>query len=183
MHMLNRAGVSAEEAETTADAAGSATRGTAAGDEDDFTIVARQLGRPPAGPFEVVVRSPDGQPAVIANAPFLSDGTPMPTRYWLTDPELRDAVSRLESVGGVRAAEEALPATTIAEAHARYAAGRDALISAAHEGPRPSGGVGGTRRGVKCLHAHVAWWLVGADDPVGQWTADRLGLTRPAATS
>jgi uncharacterized protein len=183
MHRLNRAGVSAEEADTTADAAGSAARDMATpGHEDDFTIVTRQLGRPPAGPFEVVVRSPDGQPAVIANAPFLADGTPMPTRYWLTDPDLRDAVSRLESMGGVRAAEEALPADAIAEAHVRYAAGRDALISAAHEGPRPSGGVGGTRRGVKCLHAHVAWWLVGADDPVGQWTADRLGFTRPAPT-
>ncbi len=42
--------------------------------------------------------------------------------------------------------------------------------------PRPTGGVGGTRRGVKCLHAHLAWWLVGGDDPVGRWVADRLDL-------
>ena len=27
---------------------------------------------------------------------------------------------------------------------------------------RPTGGVGGTRRGVKCLHAHYAWYLAGA---------------------
>jgi hypothetical protein len=25
----------------------------------------------------------------------------------------------------------------------------------------------------------VAWWLVGGDDPVGDWAADRIGLTRP----
>lgn len=174
--------MSVGDAETAADGTGPDARDTAVGDhEDDLTIVTQQLGRRPAGPFEVVVRSPDGQPAVIANSPFLADGTPMPTRYWLTDPGLRDAVSRLESEGGVRAAEEALPATAIAEAHARYAVARDALIASGHEGPRPSGGVGGTRQGVKCLHAHVAWWLAGGNDPVGQWTADRLGLNRPTA--
>ena len=35
-----------------------------------------------------------------------------------------------------------------------------------------SGGVGGTRIGVKCLHAHLANYLVCADDPVGQLVAD-----------
>ena len=50
--------------------------------------VAELLGRRPAGEFEVVVRADDGRPAVIANAPFLFDGTPMPTRYWLVDPHL-----------------------------------------------------------------------------------------------
>jgi exopolyphosphatase/guanosine-5'-triphosphate,3'-diphosphate pyrophosphatase len=34
----------------------------------------------------------------------------------------------------------------------------------------------GTRRGVKCLHAHVAWSMAGGDDPVGRWTLDQLGL-------
>ena len=42
------------------------------------------------------------------------------------------------------------------------------------EGPAPFGGVGGTRQGVKCLHAHYAWFLAGGDDPVGRWVADRL---------
>jgi hypothetical protein len=27
---------------------------------------------------------------------------------------------------------------------------------------------------VKCLHAHYASWLVGNDDPVGRWVAERL---------
>jgi hypothetical protein len=147
---------------------------------DDVEAVTRLLGRPPAGAFEVVVRAADGSPAVIANEPFLADGTPMPTRYWLTDPVVRDAVSRLESEGGVAAAEAAVPGPAVAEAHRRYAAARDALIPAEHAGPRPSGGVGGTRRGVKCLHAHVAWWMTGADDPVGAWVAEHLGLSRHA---
>ncbi len=146
------------------------------GSADDLAAVAELLGRPPAGPFEVVVRGEDGRPAVIANAPFLADGTPMPTRYWLVDPTLREVVSTLESTGGVRRAEAAVPADLVAAAHDRYAADRDGLIDPDHGGPRPSGGVGGTRRGVKCLHAHLAWWLTGADDPVGEWTAQQIGL-------
>jgi exopolyphosphatase/pppGpp-phosphohydrolase len=34
--------------------------------------------------------------------------------------------------------------------------------------------VGGTRIGVKCLHAHYAWHLAGGDDPVGRWVAEQL---------
>ena len=51
---------------------------------------------------------------------------------------------------------------------------RELLLPADHVGPRPSGGVGGTRVGVKCLHAHYAWYLAGGDDPVGRWVAKRL---------
>jgi hypothetical protein len=124
----------------------------------------------------VALRRGDGQPAVIVNAPLLDDGTPMPTRFWLVDPLLRDAVSRLEAAGGVRQAEAAVASDTLAEAHARYAALRDGALPAGHSGPRPSGGVGGTRRGVKCLHAHLAWFLVGGDDPVGRWVVERLDV-------
>ncbi|HEV3282076.1 MAG TPA: DUF501 domain-containing protein [Acidimicrobiales bacterium] len=149
----------------------------------DLEAVSRLLGRSPAGDFAVVVRTDDGAPAVIENAPFLFDGTPMPTRYWLVDPSLREAVSRLESTGGVRQAEAEVPARQVADTHARYAAERDALIAPDHRGPLPSGGVGGTRQGVKCLHAHLAWWLAGGEDPVGEWAAERIGLwpsTAPA---
>jgi hypothetical protein len=138
--------------------------------------VARLLGRSPAGAFTVVVRRRDGTPAVIENAPFLDDDTPMPTRFWLVDAEVRDRVSRLEAAGGVRRAEATVAAEAVADAHARYAAARDAAIPPGHVGPRPSGGVGGTRRGVKCLHAHLAWHLAGGDDPVGRWTVGELDL-------
>jgi hypothetical protein len=138
--------------------------------------VARALGRAPAGAFTVAVRRRDGTPAVIENAPLLDDGRPMPTRYWLVDAELRDAVSRLEAAGGVKRAESSIDAEAIADAHARHGAERDRALPAGHAGPRPSGGVGGTRTGVKCLHAHLAWYLAGGDDPVGRWTVGELGL-------
>jgi uncharacterized protein len=141
---------------------------------DDVALLTERLGRPPEGDFDVVLRGADDAPVVIRNAPFLRDGTPMPTRYWLVDPALRAAVSQLESTGGVRAAEAEVDAAELAAAHAAYAAERDAAIDAAHSGPRPSGGVGGTRRGVKCLHAHYAWFLAGGEDPVGRWVGERL---------
>ena len=141
---------------------------------DDLAAVTELLGRAPQGQFEVVVRGPDGQPMVIRNAPLLDDGTPMPTRYWLVDDELRRTVSTLEASGGVRAAEADLDPTEVAAAHARYAVEREAAIPAGHTGPRPSGGVAGTRTGVKCLHAHYAWLLAGGDDPVGRWVAKHL---------
>ncbi len=144
----------------------------------DDEAVALLLGRDPGGAFTVVVRGDEGRPVVIANDPFLRDGTPMPTRYWLVDPELRAAVGRLEAAGGVREAEAQVDDAALADGHRRYAAERDALVPPDWAGPRPSGGVGGTRQGVKCLHAHLAWWLAGGDDGVGAWVAGRLGVTR-----
>lgn len=141
---------------------------------DDIALLTERLGRPPEGDFDVVVRSADGAPVVIRNAPFLRDGTPMPTRYWLVDPAVRAAVSALESSGGVRAAEAAVDPAELAAAHGAYAAERDAAIDPAHSGPMPAGGVGGTRRGVKCLHAHYAFFLAGGDDPVGRWVGEHL---------
>jgi uncharacterized protein len=143
--------------------------------EADRREVERLLGRPPQCEFEVVRRHPDGSPLVIRNAPLLDDGTPMPTRYWLVGEPERTRVSRLESAGGVAQAEAEVDRAAVAAAHARYAAERDAALPPGHRGPRPSGGVGGTRTGIKCLHAHLAWHLAGGDDPVGRWVEGRLG--------
>ncbi len=142
--------------------------------EADVAALTVLLGRAPRGAFEIVVRDAAGEPVVIRNSPLLDDGTPMPTRFWLVDPALSTRVARIESAGGVRAAEAAVDAEELQRAHDRYAAERDAAMPADHAGPRPHGGVGGTRRGVKCLHAHYAWHLAGGDDPVGRWVAAAL---------
>lgn len=143
---------------------------------EDVAYVEACLGRRPNCRWSVAARTLDGRPTVIRNDPFLEDGTPMPTRYWLVDPDLLRRVGTLEAGGGVRRAEAAIDPMLLADAHRRYAAERDAAIPPDHQGPRPYGGVGGTRRGVKCLHTHLAWHLAGGDDPVGRWVADRLGL-------
>lgn len=140
----------------------------------DVAALTARLGRPPRADFDVVVRDPGGAPVVVRNAPFTRDGTPMPTRYWLADPDLNLRIARLEAAGGVQEAQAAVDPDELRAAHDAYAAERDSSIRAGHDGPRPSGGVGGTRTGVKCLHAHYANLLAGADDPVGRWTAARL---------
>lgn len=156
---------------------GSATDIDTANDLEELAGVAALLGREPEGDFEIVVRDDDGQPLVLRNAPLMRNGKPMPTLYWLAGSDLVRDVSRLEARGGVRAAESEVDALELAAAHARYAAERDARIDADYDGPRPSGGVAGTRQGVKCLHAHLAYHLAGGDDPVGKWVAERLAHT------
>ena len=81
--------------------------------------------------------------------------------------------SRTAASGGPKA--RSTPSCCV-RAHARYAEERDALIPTDWSGPRPQGGVGGTRNGVKCLHAHVAWWLAGGDDPVGRWVSEQVEI-------
>jgi hypothetical protein len=143
--------------------------------DDDVAAVARALGRAPLGRFSVVVRRPDGAPVVILNEPWLDDGTPMPTLLWLVDPSLVRQVATLEASGGVRRLEREVDPHALAAAHADYAA-RRAALGDGRPGPTPEGGVGGTRVGVKCLHAHLANLLAGNDDPVGRRVAGELDL-------
>lgn len=142
--------------------------------DEDRALVAQLLGRTPQGKFEIAVRHDDGTPRVIRNQPILDDGRPMPTLYWLVSAHDRLVVSRLESSGGCGEAEAEVDPVLIRKAHDAYRDERDALIPQQYEGHRPSAGVGGTRIGVKCLHAHYAYWLAGGDDPVGAWVDARL---------
>jgi hypothetical protein len=142
--------------------------------DEDRAAVAALLGRAPDGDFEVVVRHDDGSPLVIRNAPVLPSGRPMPTRHWLVGEPERTWVGRLESDGGVDRAEAEVDPAALAAAHARAAAERSSAIPDDWHGHRPTGGVAGTRTGVKCLHAHYAEWLAGIEDPVGAWVAAHL---------
>jgi hypothetical protein len=141
---------------------------------EEVAAVTELLGRAPQGDFDVAVRDAAGAPVVIRNHPLLHDGTPMPTRYWLVGAGVREAIGRVEAAGGVKQAEADVDPEALQRAHDAYAAERDAALPVDHAGPRPSGGVGGTRQGVKCLHAHYAYLLAGGDDPVGRWVAERL---------
>jgi exopolyphosphatase/guanosine-5'-triphosphate,3'-diphosphate pyrophosphatase len=90
------------------------------------------------------------------------------------------AVARLESAGAVREWNERVEAdpeqaALLDRAHAAYAAEREALEA----GAGSWGGVGGTARGVKCLHAHYAYHLAGGEDPIGTWTAEQLYAYHP----
>ena len=142
---------------------------------EDLATLEQLLGRPLAGRCAVVVRRLDGRPVVIENEPHLRDATPMPTLYWLVDREVHDAVSRLESDAGVHRYEELVSPEELVRAHEDYARRRRAATLRL-DVVQASGGVGGTRVGVKCLHAHVANFLAGSDDPVGRLVAETLDL-------
>lgn len=137
----------------------------------DDEVVAAQIERPLRAPADVAVRCHLDLPVVTRVPPLLDDGTPFPTRYWLSCPLAVRRVGRIEAAGGVRTMERraaALPAfgRRLEAAHARYAAERDGLVPPG-AGIRPSGGVGGAARGVKCLHAHYADHAAGNLNPVG----------------
>lgn len=137
-------------------------------------IVEDLLGRKPVGPWSVCLRDSSYLPVLLETAPILSNGTPMPTLYWLIGKELKREVSRVESRGGVKWADQNLDPVEVADSHERYRNLRDSRIPSGYLGRRPYGGVAGTRKGVKCLHAHVAWELMGGNDPVGKWTLDQI---------
>lgn len=141
----------------------------------DRQTMEAQIGRPLRAESEVVARCPLGLPVVAAVPPILDDGTPFPTRFWLTCPLASVRVGRLEGAGGVRsmdrhAGADAEFGAALQAAHVRYAAERDAAVpSGAH--PAPSGGVAGATGGIKCLHAHYADHAAGNTNPVGELVA------------
>jgi exopolyphosphatase / guanosine-5'-triphosphate,3'-diphosphate pyrophosphatase len=144
----------------------------------DLALVTGQLGRTPLTDFSVICRCGDGHPLVIRNHPLDRDGNPFPTLYWLTCPEAVGAVSRLESEGWIKRLDQRAredPSFALASAHQEYAEERSRWLSEA----RGWGGVGGSRAGVKCLHAHYAHHLAGGRDPVGEWVARRVGPVHP----
>ena len=141
-------------------------------------MIALQIGRSPRSDTVEVSACHLGLPVVVLTPPVLEDGTTFPTRYWLSCPLAVKRVSRIEAGGGVKEMDrrtrgDATFAARLEDAHRRYAAERDAEVPsmARH---RPTGGVAGSRKGVKCLHAHYADHLAGNDNPVGEWTAPQV---------
>lgn len=140
---------------------------------DDGRAVARQLGREPRGTWRVAQRCGFGWPTVIVTSPVLEDGAPFPTLYYLTCPHLAGAIAALESAGAAEAWADRLAADPDAAARLRAADEAYRAARAAEGGgidPTPHVGIAGQRDplGTKCLHAHVAAFLAGIDDPVGE---------------
>jgi hypothetical protein len=65
--------------------------------ERDLEVLAVQLGRTARDVHAVAYRCPCGNPAVIETPPRLSDGTPFPTFYYATCPNLTSEISTLEN--------------------------------------------------------------------------------------
>lgn len=150
----------------------------------DIEILTYQLKRKPRGDFFVSVRCTYGNPMVLTNSPFI-DGKPFPTTYWLTCPARIKAVSGLESDGWVIKMEkeltyrndwkEMIDETVKLQIEARKNMLPEA--DASIDESLLSGGIAGTgnRYSVKCLHAHLADFLVNRINPVGEKTANLIG--------
>ncbi|MGA9871255.1 MAG: DUF501 domain-containing protein [Rhodococcus sp. (in: high G+C Gram-positive bacteria)] len=124
--------------------------------QQDLDAVAEQLGREPRGVLEIAYRSPDGRPGVVKTSPKLSDGTPFPTLFYLTDPRLTAEASRQESAGVMREMTQRLTedeelAAGYRRAHESYLAERNEIESL---GTDFTGG--GMPDRVKCLHVLIA---------------------------
>lgn len=146
---------------------------------DDRRIVELQLGRPPRSIVRTEARCHFDLPVVIDVPPLLDDGTPFPTTHYLTCPLATLRISRLESEGGVKAADGDIASDPdLAEAWSaamgRYRSERDARIPDSYEGPRPRGGIAGSQGGVKCLHAQYADTAAGNQNPIGIRTASAV---------
>ena len=132
----------------------------------DLNAVARQLGRRPM-PFRVAARCPFGLPSVIENERTRE----MPTSFWVTCPCLVAAISRVESTGGVREAQEAVGKARIEEIHDEHRS---------RYGTRVAGVRDEAAGSVKCLHAFTALHASGAiPNPIAEWTLGRIGNPYP----
>lgn len=146
---------------------------------DDRSVAETQLGRAARSRVDVHTRCHLDMPVVIDVPPLLDDGTPFPTTFWLTCPLATLRISRIESAGGVRAADHAVSsdpdvAERFSRAMARYEQHRENLVPDDWTGPTPTGGIAGSSGGVKCLHAQYADTAAGNDNPIGEEVAAQI---------
>jgi len=131
-----------------------------------------QLGRPARGEIRVAARCDYGLPLVVQTPPVLEDGTPFPTRYYVTCPVAVRDIGRLEASGWMAELTQQLTddpgfAADYQAAHERYRLDRDG-----HGDGKPES-AGGMPGRVKCLHALYAHEK-GDANPVGALVAERI---------
>ena len=147
--------------------------------EADLAIVEAQLGREPRGVAAVAWRCACGKPGVVKTMPRLPNGTPFPTTYYLTNPQLVSAVSTLEASGlmtqmSERIASDEDLASRYLAAHEAYLRDREEL---GHVDEIDGISAGGMPTRVKCLHVLVGHALAAGRgvNPIGDEALDLLG--------
>ncbi|WP_054951853.1 DUF501 domain-containing protein [Flaviflexus massiliensis] len=160
--------------------------------EADLLSLQRQLQRVPRGVLGVAARCGCGEPTVVETAPRLEDGSPFPTLFYLTHPQVVLEVSRLEGSGLMAELTDRLEtdeelAASYRAAHADYIERRNR-----HGEVEEIAGIsaGGMPTRVKCLHALVGHSLaVGPGiNPIGDlalslidWTPDTCTCAQDTA--
>ena len=146
-------------------------------------ILTHQLGREPRGNFTISVTCSCGAPSVITSPPILEDQY-FPTTYWLTCPTRRKKISRLESAGWISKLKEELDSRDDWQSRFKQAtddqiAVRGELLEVDDEDVKKMivSGIGGTAKSsnIKCLHAHLADYMITKLNPIGEKTANLIG--------
>lgn len=146
-------------------------------------IVERQLGRPASIRFRVAVFCDYGWPAVIASDPFRDDAAPNPNILYLTCPYLRRELALLEDRGAIRELEDKVAKDVrlkeqLAAAQSQHArAWQETAGGVWPGGPAGSPRIAAASRdtALKCLHAHMAWYLAHGDYALGALLEERIG--------
>ena len=149
-------------------------------------IIKYQIGRQPENLSKIEVYCPFDKPAVLLTLPYSEENGVFPTSHWLSCPYLVREVAKLEDEGLVKKlssiiADNADFRMKLMKAHKRYAANRLKYLSDSMKNKIKKkslgmykvlveSGVGGImeKEGVKCLHTHLADFLVMGDNPIGE---------------
>ncbi len=165
--------------------------------DEDFRMVALQIGRKPRGLRGIACRCPLKFPTVVVSEPIVvnaksDDNEFFPTLFWLSCFQLRKKVAHLESTGLISRLEKLFALNlefreALREAHAAYIQQRFGFIGrekyfALKEENHPwlykilKAGVGGTEnfKHLKCLHAHVAQQMAVNNNPAGRIVLDLI---------
>lgn len=160
-------------------------------------IIEQQLGREPENLLGIAQFCPFGHPLVIITHPFSKEKGVFPTTFWLSCPFWVKEISRLEDEGWVKKLSRKLKNDNDFEeklfrSHEMYAQKRYELlekkeiknikdISSDILEVIKNSGIAGIRnkQGIKCLHAHVADYLINGINPAGKLIIKKL----PALTS
>lgn len=159
---------------------------------DEKKIVELQLDREISNYLKTARYCPFDYPAVILVNPF-TDNIAAPTMYWLSCPYLSYEVDRLEAESnlitelGQRLKDDPSFRNKMEQSHKKYAEKRKKLLSRAQLNKAKAisddlyqtlvnSGVGGIREkeGIKCLHTHLADYLVEQINPVGEIVFGKL---------
>lgn len=157
-------------------------------------IITAQLNRSPRNLAAIAKRCASGFPEVIVTHPvFFYQQFPeiFPTLYWLSCPRLVKEVARLEGGGAIEEIQKKILADPqlsreLTETNQHYAKKRLTLVKKPTINLLKSkypgqwdvllhSGVGGSlKAGIKCLHAHLADFLIEGKNPVGQLIEEKL---------
>jgi len=145
----------------------------------DSKIVEQQIDRKLRIDSEVSCRCHLNIPAVIKVPPKLEDGTPFPTTYWLTCPMYNKKIGSLESQGLIKELDKEIINNPDLKKQWKsrqisYEQEREKLETE-DIGPKASGGVGGAKESIKCLHSHTADELSTGMNIIGKIVIESIG--------